>query len=83
MSELRSRVASLQQELNNSVAVQMDFVKLSQTLQIELEKIRGADTEVRWQHDEDVDDCPGCKNSFSSSRKKVKKNFYFYFYFYC
>lgn len=70
-AELRSRVASLQQELNNSVAVQMDFVKLSQTLQIELEKIRGADTEVRWQHEEDVDDCPGCKNPFSSSRKRV------------
>lgn len=68
---LQSRVGSLQQQLDTSEVVQKDFVRLSQSLQIELEKIRGADTEVRWQHEDDVDDCPGCKTSFSTGKKKV------------
>ncbi|KAK6637841.1 hypothetical protein RUM44_008263 [Polyplax serrata] len=67
---LQSRVGSLQQQLDTSEVVQKDFVRLSQSLQIELEKIRGADTEVRWQHEDDVDDCPGCKTSFSTGKKK-------------
>ncbi|EEB14027.1 Cytoplasmic linker protein, putative [Pediculus humanus corporis] len=71
ISKLQSRVSSLQQQLDTSEAVQKDFVRLSQSLQIELEKIRGADTEVRWQHEDDVEDCPNCKITFSASRKKV------------
>lgn len=47
VTELRSRVSSLQTELDNSEKVQKDFVLLSQSLQQELEKIRGAETEVR------------------------------------
>uniref|UniRef100_A0A6P7GG42 Rab GTPase-binding effector protein 1 n=1 Tax=Diabrotica virgifera virgifera TaxID=50390 RepID=A0A6P7GG42_DIAVI len=69
-SELKSRVFSLQQELDNTEAVQQDFVRLSQSLQVQLEKIRESDTEVRWQHDEDVDECPNCRQGFSSSRRK-------------
>lgn len=37
------RCAALQQELDTSETVQKDFVKLSQNLQIELEKIRQAE----------------------------------------
>ena len=37
---------SLQTDLDNSVAVQNDFVRLSQSLQVELEKIRQAESEV-------------------------------------
>lgn len=37
------RCATLQHELNTSETVQKDFVKLSQNLQIELEKIRQAE----------------------------------------
>ncbi|KAL0272622.1 UNVERIFIED_CONTAM: hypothetical protein PYX00_005523 [Menopon gallinae] len=70
ISELRNRVGSLQQELDTSETVQKDFVKLSQSLQVELEKIRGADTEVRWQHIEDAVDCFGCKILFTSAKKK-------------
>merc|ERR1719341_2540849 len=46
ISQLRNKVASLQVDLDNSVAVQNDFVRLSQSLQVELEKIRQAEKEV-------------------------------------
>ena len=44
--EMNSRIRNLQQELDDSVAVQTDFVRLSQSLQIELEKIRQGEKEV-------------------------------------
>jgi Rab GTPase-binding effector protein 1 len=47
VSELKPRILNLQQELDNSVAVQTDFVRLSQSLQMELEKIRQSEKEVR------------------------------------
>ena len=70
VTSLRSKVASLQLDLDNSVAVQNDFVRLSQSLQVELEKIRQAETEVRWQHEEDVEDCNNCRQPFSVTRRK-------------
>merc|ERR1719402_1608661 len=70
VSELRSRIASLQQELDNSVAVQNDFVRLSQSLQVELEKIRQSEKEVRWQHEKDAEDCANCKSPFSVTKRK-------------
>ena len=57
-------------DLDNSVAVQNDFVRLSQSLQVELEKIRQQEKEVRWQHEEDVDDCNTCRQGFSVTRRK-------------
>lgn len=45
-AELKARISNLQQELDNSVAVQTDFVRLSQSLQMELEKIRQSEKEV-------------------------------------
>ena len=46
---LRNKVTSLQVDLDNNVAVQNDFARLSQSLQVELEKIRQAEKEVgRW-----------------------------------
>uniref|UniRef100_A0A1B6D8T1 FYVE-type domain-containing protein n=3 Tax=Clastoptera arizonana TaxID=38151 RepID=A0A1B6D8T1_9HEMI len=68
--ELRNRVTSLQTELDNGETVQKDFVLLSQSLQQELERIRGADTQVRWEHDEDVDECPGCRATFSTVTRR-------------
>merc|ERR1712112_726998 len=70
VANLRKKVSSLQMDLDNSVAVQNDFVRLSQSLQVELEKIRQQEKEVRWQHEEDVDDCNTCKQSFSVTRRK-------------
>ncbi|XP_050684810.1 rab GTPase-binding effector protein 1 isoform X3 [Leptidea sinapis] len=69
--ESRSRVYVLQQELDNSEKVQQDFVRLSQSLQIQLQRIREADTEVRWQHDDDVTECPSCKTPLPNNKKKV------------
>ena len=45
ITEMKSRISNLQQELDNSVAVQTDFVRLSQSLQMELEKIRQCEKE--------------------------------------
>jgi len=70
VTQLKNKVASLQVDLDNSVAVQNDFVRLSQSLQVELEKIRQAEKEVRWQHEEDVDDCGSCRTAFSVTRRK-------------
>ncbi|ESO97854.1 hypothetical protein LOTGIDRAFT_228394 [Lottia gigantea] len=66
----RSKIQSLQIDLDNSEAVQRDFVKLSQSLQIQLEKIRQAENEVRWQHEDDVDECMNCKQVFSVTKRK-------------
>lgn len=38
---------------------------------MELEKIRVADSSVRWQDDEDVEQCPSCKSAFAVTRRKV------------
>ncbi|XP_073956372.1 rab GTPase-binding effector protein rabaptin-5 isoform X2 [Choristoneura fumiferana] len=71
VAELRARVSALQQELDNSEKVQQDFVRLSQSLQVQLQRIREADTEVRWQHDEDVTSCPSCHVALPNTKKKV------------
>ncbi|XP_033189778.1 rab GTPase-binding effector protein rabaptin-5 isoform X1 [Bombus vancouverensis nearcticus] len=71
VAELRQRVTSLQQELDTSEAVQKDFVRLSQSLQVQLERIRQAGSEVRWQHEEDIEECPSCHTTFTVTKKKV------------
>lgn len=38
---------------------------------MELEKIRQSDSEVRWQHDEDVLECNSCKKTFQNRKEKV------------
>ncbi|OTF77846.1 rab GTPase-binding effector protein 1-like protein [Euroglyphus maynei] len=63
LASLRAKVQSLQVDLDNSEQVQRDFVQL--------EKIRQADTEVRWQHEEDVNECNGCKKTFHSRKEKI------------
>ncbi|XP_074642216.1 rab GTPase-binding effector protein 1-like [Tubulanus polymorphus] len=68
--KFKAKISSLQVDMDNSEAVQRDFVKLSQSLQIQLEKIRQAETEVRWQHEEDIDDCNNCKQIFSVTKRK-------------
>ncbi|XP_072163930.1 rab GTPase-binding effector protein 1-like [Diadema setosum] len=70
LQEQKSKVQNLQADLVNSEAVQMDFVKLSQSLQVQLEMIRQKDNEVRWQHEDDVDKCNKCRTAFGASKKK-------------
>ena len=46
---LRNKVASLQVDLDNNVAVQNHFARLSQSMLVELENFRQAEKEVsRW-----------------------------------
>ncbi|XP_070204148.1 rab GTPase-binding effector protein 1-like isoform X2 [Littorina saxatilis] len=68
--KLKNKIQSLQVDLDNSEAVQRDFVKLSQSLQIQLEKIRQAENEVRWQHEDDVEDCNNCRQNFTVTKRK-------------
>merc|ERR1712051_1179333 len=70
VSEYKARISNLQQELDNSVAVQTDFVRLSQSLQMELEKIRQSEKEVRWQHEDDMEDCSSCRQQFNMAKRK-------------
>lgn len=36
-----------------------------------LEQLRRADSEVRWQDDDDVANCPGCNNHFTVTVRKL------------
>uniref|UniRef100_A0A1I7ZTI0 FYVE-type domain-containing protein n=1 Tax=Steinernema glaseri TaxID=37863 RepID=A0A1I7ZTI0_9BILA len=74
VTALRMRNSALQGELDTSEAVQKDFVKLSQSLQIQLEKIRAAEQEVRWQFDDDVFHCNGCETPFQSRQRGAKRH---------
>jgi len=68
--DLRGKVVVLQQELANNEAVQKDFVKLSQSLQMQLEKIRSENTQVRWQDEDEAENCNQCKRDFTVTRRK-------------
>ncbi|KAK3884811.1 hypothetical protein Pcinc_010939 [Petrolisthes cinctipes] len=68
--ELKGRVTTLQHDLDTSEAVQRDFVRLSQSLQVQLEKIRQSEKEVRWQHEEDQEECNSCKQRFSAMGRR-------------
>ncbi|XP_066303130.1 rab GTPase-binding effector protein 1-like isoform X6 [Branchiostoma lanceolatum] len=70
--DLRVKIQGLQADLDNSEAVQRDFVKLSQSLQVQLENIRQSENEVRWQHEEDATGCNQCKQPFQPKKKATK-----------
>jgi Rab GTPase-binding effector protein 1 len=70
-AECRQKCHTLQMELDTCETVQKDFVRLSQSLQIQLEKIRQAEQEVRWQFDDDVFNCNNCETEFSSKLPKM------------
>ncbi|CAD5220831.1 unnamed protein product [Bursaphelenchus xylophilus] len=70
LEEFRQRCSQLQVELDNSEAVQKDFVRLSQNLQIQLEKIRSTEQEVRWQFAEDVAKCNSCEADIRRTTQK-------------
>jgi Rab GTPase-binding effector protein 1 len=70
-AESRQRCSTLQMELDTCETVQKDFVRLSQSLQIQLEKIRQAEQEVRWQFDDDIFNCNNCEAEFSTKLPKM------------
>ncbi|KAM7345152.1 rab GTPase-binding effector protein rabaptin-5 isoform 2-T2 [Cochliomyia hominivorax] len=70
-ADAKAKIKNLQDDLATSEQVQKDFVQLSQTLQMNLEHLRHADTEVRWQDDDDVANCPACNNHFTVTVRKL------------
>jgi len=72
ITELKQQILNLQQELNTGEQTQKDFVRLTQSLQVQLQKIRDSEKEVRWQYEDDVDECPTCHMSFTQAKKKEK-----------
>ncbi|XP_073844783.1 rab GTPase-binding effector protein rabaptin-5 isoform X2 [Musca autumnalis] len=71
LADAKSKIKNLQEDLATSEEVQKDFVQLSQTLQMNLEQLRHSDQEVRWQDDDDVSNCPACKNYFTVTVRKI------------
>ncbi|OXU17019.1 hypothetical protein TSAR_006357 [Trichomalopsis sarcophagae] len=72
VAELKQQITNLQQELNTGEQTQKDFVRLTQSLQVQLQKIRDSEKEVRWQYEDDVDECPTCHTTFTLAKKKDK-----------
>ncbi|CAH8665816.1 unnamed protein product [Schistosoma rodhaini] len=75
--DLQDQVIRLQNDLDNVESVQADFVRLSQNLQVQLERLRQQDQEVRWISPDDVTNCFSCNSPFpmgisnSNSSKKI------------
>ncbi|CAF0989982.1 unnamed protein product [Adineta steineri] len=67
---LRIQVHKLKMDYENSESVQHDFVKLSQSLQVQLEEFRNSQYELRWQPEEDFPDCQRCHTPFSVTWRK-------------
>lgn len=39
--------------------------------QVQLEKIRQSEKELRWQYEEDIDQCAECRQTFGVAKRKV------------
>ena len=78
--EFMNQIQSLKKDAKNSLSVQEDLVKLIQSLQIELNRMKMAHEpsdssmsqtiEVRCQHEDDFNECAACKSSFSVTKRK-------------
>lgn len=67
---LKNQLQSMTEQLNQSETVQRDFVRLSQSLQMQIAQIHESETDVRWQYPEDITECPNCNRGLKSSREK-------------
>ncbi|UJR37428.1 hypothetical protein I4U23_030131 [Adineta vaga] len=67
---LRVQMQKLKIDLENNELVQHDFVKLSQSLQVQLEDIRNSEHQLRWQPEEDYPECQRCHSQFSVTWRK-------------
>ncbi|KAI1711767.1 rabaptin-like protein [Ditylenchus destructor] len=74
LGDCREKCGRLQRELDTTTQVQKDFVELSQHLQIQLEKIRQEEHEVRWQFDEDIVQCNRCQTTFDTKPKHAGRS---------
>uniref|UniRef100_A0A0X3P6G2 FYVE-type domain-containing protein n=1 Tax=Schistocephalus solidus TaxID=70667 RepID=A0A0X3P6G2_SCHSO len=69
---LRHKVSTLRTDLADSEKTQKDFVVLSQHLQVQLEKQRAQNEEVRWQDPEDVSHCASCETTFPAGNAGLR-----------
>jgi len=69
-AELILKITTLKKELMNSEELQRDLISLSKSLQMGLESIRQAETEVRWQHPDDIGQCNSCKRGLHDNKEK-------------
>ncbi|CAF1314435.1 unnamed protein product, partial [Didymodactylos carnosus] len=67
---LRVQIQKMKIDLDNSELVQRDFVKLSQSLQVQLEIIRESEHVLRWHNEEDYHECMNCKTPFTVTWRK-------------
>ncbi|CAH8436085.1 unnamed protein product [Dicrocoelium dendriticum] len=73
VTTLQQRLVCLQTDLDNVESVQADFVRLSQNLQIQLERLRQQDHEVRWIDPEDITTCSACDTIFPSGSAGISQ----------
>ncbi|XP_031551610.1 rab GTPase-binding effector protein 1-like [Actinia tenebrosa] len=71
MNRMRNQFQSLTSQLNESETVQRDFVKLSQSLQMQIAKIQESEEDVRWEHKDDVHQCHKCKKPLANNKDKA------------
>lgn len=70
LAEVVAKSNTLRKELSNSEDLQRDLIALSKSLQMGLESIRQAETEVRWQYPDDIKQCNACKKSLADNKDK-------------
>ncbi|EDO49546.1 predicted protein, partial [Nematostella vectensis] len=70
VNRLKNQVQSLNSQLNESETVQRDFVKLSQTLQMQLAEMQESENEVRWEHKDDARECRNCQKPLNTNKDK-------------
>ncbi|XP_078362497.1 rab GTPase-binding effector protein 1-like isoform X2 [Oculina patagonica] len=68
--QLKNQLQSMTEQLNQSETVQRDFVRLSQSLQMQIAQIHESETDVRWQHPEDIKACQNCQKPLKSNKEK-------------
>lgn len=72
-SELRAKNANLTAELSTAEEVQKDFVRLSQSLQIQLEHLRQEGRSIRWQEKAETGACGDCGAAFEAGEGAAAK----------
>ncbi|CAB3985243.1 rab GTPase-binding effector 1-like [Paramuricea clavata] len=70
VKQLRAQLHSLNGQLNNSEAVQRDFVKLSQSLQMKLEEMKESQKETKWEDEDGVSSCRKCEKPLDVPQDK-------------
>lgn len=68
--QLRNQLQAMTEQLNQSETVQRDFVRLSQSLQMQIAQIHESETDVRWQYPDDIKECKSCQKVLKANKDK-------------